>query len=295
MRILLTGGSGFIGRNLTEFLGRGNTVLAPSRAELDLGDPGSVDRWFDRNEIDAVIHGAVQPGHRLAPASGQLFTNLRMFYGLLRHSDRFRTLIMLSSGAVYDSARAIDRVTEENLTARLPADEHGLSKYVIAQQIAALHGRGGLRAVELRLFGVFGRYEDYRIRFISNAICRCLLGMPITLRQNRSFSYLYIDDLGPVVEAALGGLLPLPAYNVVPPWTNDLYELAAIVSRLCGGVPIKVSEEGYGMPYTASGERLASVLPALTFTPAQTAVRALAEWYRTRIDQIDARLVEVDR
>ena len=54
--------------------------------------------------------------------------------------------------------------------------------------------------MELRLFGVFGRHEDYAIRFISNAICKTLFDLPITLRQNRTFSYLYVDDLGPIVE-----------------------------------------------------------------------------------------------
>jgi len=36
MRILITGGSGFIGRNLAEQLASTYEVLAPSSAELDL-------------------------------------------------------------------------------------------------------------------------------------------------------------------------------------------------------------------------------------------------------------------
>ena len=40
-------------------------------------------------------------------------------------------------------------------------------------------------AVELRPFGVYGPGEDYAIRFISNACCKALLGMPVTLRRDR--------------------------------------------------------------------------------------------------------------
>jgi UDP-glucose 4-epimerase len=295
MRILVTGGSGFIGRNLVEYLGRDHEVMAPSHRALDLCDQQTVDRWFADNEVDAVVHGAVQPGHRLASSAGQLSTNLRMFYGLLRHAHRFSTLVMLSSGAVYDAARAIDRVSEEEVAARIPFDEHGLSKYVIAQQMATLHEQDGLRTVEIRLFGVFGRHEDYRIRFISNAICRTLLGLPITLRQNREFSYLYIDDLGPIVGAALGGRLALPAYNAVPPWTNELTELAELVADAAGGVPIVVANEGTGLPYSGSGDKLAAALPDFTCTRPRDAVAALYEWYRARVDDIDPRLVEADR
>ncbi len=69
--------------------------------------------------------------------------------------------------------------------------------------------------MELRLFGVFGPHEDYAIRFISNAICKALFGLPITLRQNRTFSYLFIDDLGPIVERFL------TAPRRIPPTTSS--------------------------------------------------------------------------
>jgi nucleoside-diphosphate-sugar epimerase len=46
MRVLVTGGSDFIGRNLIERLARTHEVLAPTHTELDLADPGALDRWF---------------------------------------------------------------------------------------------------------------------------------------------------------------------------------------------------------------------------------------------------------
>ena len=67
MRILLTGGSGFIGRNLAEYLRRNHEVLAPTHAELDLVDPERPGPVVLRHEVDAVVHGAVRPGHRNAP------------------------------------------------------------------------------------------------------------------------------------------------------------------------------------------------------------------------------------
>jgi hypothetical protein len=100
-------------------------------------------------------------------------------------------------------------------------------------------------------------YEDYGIRFISNAICRTLFDLPITLRQDRRFSYLFIHDLMPVVDWALVGQPAHVAYNVAPDWTDSLYDLGLLVSSRSGkDVPVLVAAEGYGKEYSADNARL---------------------------------------
>ena len=297
MRILVTGGSGFIGRNLVEHLSRSHEVLAPTHAELDLTDDRSVDAWFREREVDVVIHGAVRPGHRnAADPSRQLWTNLRMFFGLMRNAQRFSRLVFLSSGAVYDIARPLDHVAEAQLGASLPSDDHGLSKYAIAEYLEQLHGTRAADVVELRLFGVFGKHEDYAIRFVSNAICKSLCGLPITLRQNRTFSYLYVDDLGPIVDQFLTRPHAEAAYNVVPDWTDDLYDLAEHVRARSGrDLPILVGTAGNGLPYSASNERLRREIPDVTFTPVGSAVDDLYDWYAANLGSIDRSVLLADK
>lgn len=297
MRILVTGGSGFLGRNLAEYLARNHEILAPSRAELDLADPDALDAWFATHDVDAVVHGAVRPGHRnVADPSRQLWTNLRMFFGIMRHADQFGRLVFLSSGAVYDVTRSLDHVAEDHLGVALPSDEHGLSKYVIAQYLDEMHRSGVHDAVELRLFGVFGRYEDYAIRFVSNAICKALLGLPITLRQNRTFSYLYVNDLGPIVERFLVGDHAAAAYNVVPDWTSDLREIAEHVkARSRTGLPIIVGDSGNGLAYCASNVRLRTEMPDVRFTPMDEAIDDLYAWYAANLGVIDRSALLTDK
>jgi GDP-L-fucose synthase len=297
MRILVTGGSGFIGRNLVVHLRRTHEVLAPTRAELDVSDPDAVDEWFAGNRVDAVVHGALRPGHRnAADTSNQLWTNLRMAFGIIRNSHRFGRLIFLSSGAVYDIARPQNRVAEDRLGLSVPADEHGLSKYVIAQYFEASHRARLIDVVELRLFGVFGKHEDYAIRFVSNAICKTLFDLPITLRQNRTFSYLYVDDLGPIVEAFLTAEHDHAAYNVVPDWTDDLHDLAVRVrSRSGTDVPIVVGAPGDGLPYSGANDRLRAALPGVSFTAVDTAIGALYDWYAANRATIDRSALILDK
>jgi UDP-glucose 4-epimerase len=297
MRILVTGGSGFIGRNLVEYLSRSHEVLAPTHEELDLADSDALDAWFAGHEVDVVVHGAVRPGHRnAADPSRQLWTNLRMFYGLMRNEHRFGRLVLLSSGAVYDVARPLDRVGEEQLGASLPLDDHGLSKYTIARYVEQVHRTGDADVVELRLFGVFGKYEDYAIRFVSNAICKSLFDLPITLRQDRTFSYLYVNDLGPIVERFLAGRHAAAAYNVVPDWTDDLYDIAGKVRDRSGkDLPIVVGTPGTGLPYCASNVRLRREFPDMSFTPVDTAVGSLYDWYAENLAVINRSALMADK
>ena len=296
MRVLVTGGSGFIGRQLVERLSKTHEVMAPSHADLDLADADAVQRWFARHAVDAVVHSAVKPGHRNARDLSSLTDrNLRQFFSLTRCRSEFGRYVVLSSGAIYGVQGAIPGAREEELGQIVPADEHGFSKYVEAR---VLEHDGD--AVELRPFGVFGPGEDYAIRFISNACCKALLRLPITLRRDRRFSYVWVGDLAEVAERALhdehsGGLAP-GAYNVTPNAPVRLRELAEMVLDLSPSRgSLTVAEEGMGLDYCGDGRKLRAAMPEWEPTSMSEGVRRLYEWYEVRRDDIDRQLLKTDR
>jgi len=289
---MVTGGSGFIGRHVVERLRDRYEILAPSHHDLELTAADSVAAWLTRHPVDAVIHAAVRPGHRnAADPSRQLEMNLRMYANLNRCSDLWGRLIYLSSGAVYGAQRDIVRASENDAGEVVPRDDHGFSRYVIADLVS--HSE---RVVELRPFGVYGPYEDYAIRFISNAICKTLFDLPVTLRQDRRFSYLYVEDFVPVLSHFLDHDTDEKAYNVVPDGSCRLRELADLVVGISGkDLPVVVANEGMGLEYTGDNARLRRTMPDLRFTPVEDAIERLYRWYADRKRDIEYEMLLVDK
>lgn len=293
MKILVTGGSGFIGRNVVDDLrGKGHEVLAPSRAELDLLDDCAVECYLRGHRFDAVLHAAGKPGHRNAKdPSGVFYTDTRMYFNIVRNSSYFGRLIITGSGAVYDMRHYLPKMREDYWGEHVPEDEHGFFRYVTAHHLASSPG-----VVDLRLFGVFGPHEDYAIRFISNAICKTLFDLPITIKQNRRFDYLYIKDLFPVVDHFLSREPLHNEYNVTPDSSVELLELARKVLAVSGkNLPIVVGQEGMGPEYSGDNGRLRREMSDLVFTSLDDAIAELYRWYASRLDRLDRNCLMIDR
>ena len=293
MKILLTGGSGFIGRNIIEsFLTEKYDILSPSSKELNLVDEESVDQYFQKNSVDIIIHAAVKPSHRNAKDFSNLFyTNTRMFFNLERHKNEYEKMLVLGSGAIYDLRHYRPKMKEEEWINFIPADDHGYCKYVCEKVI-----EHAPNIYDLRIFGIFGKYEDYAIRFISNAICKTLFDLPITIKQNRMFDYLYVDDLMPVLDWFIGNAPLYHSYNITPDSAISLYDLAQIVREISKkDLPICIAEEGIGLEYSGNNTRLKREYSDIHFTPIRTAIQELYRWYKERKQFIQKELLLTDK
>ena len=292
-KILITGGSGFIGRNILEsYLKDKYELIAPRRAELNCFDDDSVAAYFATHQFDVVIHAAARPGHRNAgDTAGLLLTNSRMMANLLQYQDRWGKLLNMGSGAVYDMRHYQPKMKESYFGTHIPLDEHGYNKYMFGKLLPGLS-----HVYDFRIFGLFGRYEDYAIRFISNAICKAIFGLPVTLRQNRKFDYLYINDLMPILEYFIENGPPDKAFNITPDSSVSLLEIAQLIVGIAGKpLPVVVAEEGMGMEYSGDNSLLKKEMGSITFTPLESAVRELYGWYSQNITSLDKTLLLADK
>lgn len=291
LKLLITGGSGFIGRNLVESLGQSYDILAPSSAELNLMDAAAVRDYLGAHHFDVIVHAATTRSNRLmgAPAD-MLDRNCRMFFNLVRNDARFGKMIHFGSGAEYDRSGLPSRVREDYFDTLVPGDPYGFSKYICAKYIERSD-----RIWNLRLFGVFGKYEAWEVRFISNACCRVLKGLPITIRQDTKFDYLCVEDLADFTAWFIENDARAKAYNVCTGNGPSLTELARIVAEAsCLNPDIIVKNQGLAPEYTADNSLLLKEVGGFCFRDLRNSIRDLYQWYDTHLEIIEESLLHFD-
>jgi GDP-L-fucose synthase len=278
MKVGITGGGGFIGRNLVA--GLGHEVSAPGRQDLDLTDPIAVRRWLDQGQFDCVIHAATHNATAIAcPEPGAVLArNLQMFDAIAGCQGAYGRMIWFGSGAEFDRRHWRGDMAEDEFGVHLPVDEYGVSKYRMTEVTA---GRSDL--LNLRVFGCYGPHEDWRIRFISQACVRAMWGLPIRVRAHNSFDYLWVDDLVEVVRWFVEHDAEHRVYNVCSGEQVELSELARTVEHASGQrVGIEVLGQGRGVPYGGTNARLLSAMPGLRFTSHEEAIARLVAFYIER-------------
>lgn len=282
--ILITGTTGFIGKNLKDALQKKYTLFTPLHQELDLLNTEDVGQYILKNNIDIVIHAANRNNTvKFATEYEVLDCNLRMYYNLIKYQQHYQKMIYFGSGAEYGKNQSLNNIGESKFGTIIPEDPYGFSKYIMAQE--TLHLKN---IYDLCLFGVYGKYEEWQRRFISNAICRALFGMPITLDQNAVFDYLYIDDLVKIVEWFLENTPRYHRYNITSGTSVSLLDLAKLVNKFFNDASdIKIAKPGWKYAYSGSNKLLLSELGNFAYTDFKISIRKLILFYKENKSKID--------
>lgn len=270
MKILITGTNGFIGRNLKEyFQNRYENTYYPKRGDLNLLDSYAVNKYLKVNNFDVVIHCGV--------TLTSVEENLKMYFNIEKCSKYFGKLICIGSGAEYNMKNYIPKMREDYFGKYIPSDIYGFSKFVIAKDIENLHRN----LYNLRVFGIYGKYEDYKRRFISNNICRLLCGLNISINKNMYFDYLYVDDFARIVEIFINNDAVKRSYNICTGKSIDFLSLAKIINDIDGRkLPIKIKEEGLNPEYSGNNDLFMNEFKKVEFTPPEKAIKELYLWYK---------------
>lgn len=289
-RVLLTGGSGFIGRNLVEKLSERYAVFAPSHQELELLNSDALDRYVADNRIDVIVHAAIHVP-MFHGAERELYNDLQMFLNLEKVARRVEKLLYFGSGAEFDKRFDIRMVREGELGRTIPATEYGLAKYTM-NTIA----RRSENIYNLRLFGIFGKYELWQIKFLSNLCCKAVFGLPLTVRQDCRFDFLFIEDLPEIVSWFIEHTPQRHDYNVCHGREYRLLELAELVRRVSGkDLPVQLLDPSRNLDYSASNQRLREEMTALSITPMERALEQLYSYYDTHREVVDLDILRESR
>ncbi len=255
-KILLTGATGFIGRNVLPQLQKIHDVAAPSRAELDLLDTNAVRRYLENRQLDAVVHLANPTSQNPIDKFDELFDrSLRVFTSLFHCNDLYRRMIYIGSGAEYGKHRAIKQVIEDTFGQELPCDTYGLSRYIMSE-LAQRYSN----IINLRLFACYG-CGDPPYKLIPHIISCVKANKPVELRQNVMFDFLYVKDIAPVLMYFIENEPTHRTYNLCSGRPTLISEIAEEVrQQMNSDLPIVFKNEGLGLEYTGNNDRLRAEL-----------------------------------
>lgn len=294
MNIFITGASGFVGSHLLEYLQKkyaNYSFFAPSSNCLDLTNEKAVDDYIKSNKIDYIIHTANRGGSRdTADMKNVTEYNLRVFFNIAKHENNVKKIISFGSGAEYGKHKPIINAKEDDYLTMQPLDEYGFYKSVTSKYIE----RCG-KIVQLRIFGAYGEYENYRFKFISNAIIKNLLQLPIVINKNVFFDYIYIDDLIRMIDWFIHNESIEKIYNVSTGKKVDLITLANLVNDVSDfKSEIMLLNDGLNDEYTSNNERVMRELGDFHFTAHMDAISKMRKYFESNMDTLDTQTVKED-
>ena len=231
MRILITGGNGYIAKSIYSALCKKHDVTLVTKNDLNLTYRYKVEHYFSNNQFDLVIHTAVVGGNRLLSDGPDVaLSNILMYDNLMRCRDKFTRLIHFGSGAE-DKAD----------------DPYGFSKNIISQLMKL-----DSKSVNVKIYAVFDENE-LSTRFIKSNILRYINKEDIVIYQDKKMDFFYMKDLISLIEWLINQReedFPIQEINCSYLEKNTLTQIAEIINSLSDyKVNIKIENEGQGDDY----------------------------------------------
>lgn len=243
-RVLVTGGSGFVGRAcLARLAERGYEVHGVARTAPSWAPE---TQWHRCDLFDAVgvaaLLAEVRPTHLLHLAwvteperyrrSGENFGWVRASLGLVEAFGRNggKRVVAAGSCAEYDLLHGI---CSESATPLAPATPYGVCKHALQLMLSSAAELSDFSAAWGRLFFLYGPHE-HPARLVSSVTRALLAGREAACTPgNQVRDYLHVDDAAAALVALLDSVATGP-FNVASGRPVAVGDLALMVGESCG-------------------------------------------------------------
>ncbi len=255
MRILVTGGAGFIGSHVADaYIAAGHEVaildnLSTGRVEnvnpaatlhrVDLRDQAEVEKTISGFRPELVNHHAAQsevpksvadPGY---DAQVNIVGGLNLLKASADHGVR-KVIFSSTGGALYGEPDVVPAGEDHPVR---PLSPYGTSKFAFEQYLGMFRRTFGIDYTVLRYANVYGARQDFHAeegRVIAIFASRMLEGKPVTIdgTGEQSRDMLHVGDIATANLAALekgsGGTFHVS--TAIPVTINDLFRKLAILT-----------------------------------------------------------------
>ena len=249
MKILVTGGLGFVGRHLVAELRHGQHDVwltgvhqhADSQyLRCDVGEYRQLARIFEEHKFDLAYHLAAEFGRW----NGEDFyetlwkSNVIGTKHIIRLQERHRfRMVFFSSSEVYGDWTGVmkENVMDQHEIKQL--NDYAMTKWVGEMQILNSAQAFQTETVRVRLFNLYGPGEPYST--YRSALCRfiysALHGLPYTVYASHTRSWLFIDDAISALRNIATNFRSGEVYNIASAQDVSMKNLSDLILRLCEG------------------------------------------------------------
>lgn len=219
--ILLLGGTGFIGKNIIDYLLKNKEysnckIIVLSRdyqSETfesityvmgDYGDKNVLMRLFSKWNFTKVFHCATSTtplssgNNILGDIGGNLIATVNLLDVMKEYSCNY--ILYLSSGGAVYGEKNLDLISEKEIC--YPVSSYGVVKLTIENYLRLYQKQYGINYLILRVSNPFGKFHTSEKQGIINiAIRRALRGETVEVwgDGNQSKDYLFVDDLVKII------------------------------------------------------------------------------------------------
>ena len=208
--ILITGSSGFIGKNLIKKIPKYSTTIEKNGEKIDLRDKEKV---LKLKRVNTVIHLAGKTPYSKKLSNNEIFEhNILGTLNILEYciSKKVEKLIFVSS-YIYGNSKN-NPINEKHIVQ--PHNTYTKSKYLAEELCKNYAKKFGIKLIILRPFNLFGNLQKKGF-LISNIIEAIKNNSSISItNKNNKRDYLHIDDFIDVILKMIDFDCKLEIFNI---------------------------------------------------------------------------------
>lgn len=249
MKILLTGATGFVGKNIKNTLSRYYTVIGVGSKDFDLRDKKQCESLYAQTSPDVVIHCAGSVGGIAANKENPgkfMYDNLVMGTNVIEEAKNhsIKKFIMLGTVCSYPKITKVP-FKEDDMWLGYPEETnapYGIAKKTLIKLIESYHEQYNFNGVNLIPVNMYGPHDHFNLT-TSHVIPALILKVKKAIENKEksitiwgtgtvSREFLFAPDLADAIHLAINNEVPPIPINIGTGKETKISELVELVCKI---------------------------------------------------------------